>query len=71
MTVVTVKEDGKVVRTMEDTNQQNSIELSKNAKGEWASKVKVYQDDPEIAASDLERYLDVVDKEIAKRKGGN
>jgi len=38
--------DGQLLHEV-STEQQNSLEMSKNAKGEWAFKAKVYHDNPE------------------------
>ena len=52
-------------RTMNDTGsfkevstlQQNSIEISCDAKGEYSFKVKVYEDDPQIREAKLSIIL--------------
>lgn len=50
---------GKVQFTEVSTEQQNSVELSKNAKGDVAMKIKVYQDDPKKSDATMEAYIRV------------
>lgn len=55
------------------TDQQSSIKLHRNGKGEWAMEVKIYEDDAIGAMAKLERYVriakDRIAAEIADEKG--
>ena len=52
-----VKEDGSFKEV--STDQQNSIEISVNAKKEMTWKVKVYEDDPVKCADKLADFLKI------------
>lgn len=56
--------DGKVFEVMEieDPDQQNSIEISKNAKGEMSYRIKVYKDDPDQMRETLQAYKSVAEE---------
>ena len=51
--------DGKEVSRIIGTEQQSSIEIGCNAKGEKSWKVKVYDDNPADIETKLEAYIKV------------
>jgi len=61
-----IKENGSFKEV--STEQQSSIEISRNAKGDVAWKVKVYQDDPDIITQKIETFIKIAKEksEIAK-----
>ena len=44
----TFDRDGTLIETTISSDQQNSIEISQNAKGDMSFKVKAYHDDNEV-----------------------
>ena len=50
--------EGNIISVETSTEQQNSIELSKNAKGDCAWKVKVYSDDKDKIGEVLRAYAE-------------
>ena len=54
-----VKEDGSYTEV--STDQQNSIEISVNAKNDLSYKVKVYKDDPIEQADTLADFLKIAE----------
>jgi uncharacterized protein with gpF-like domain len=61
-----VTSDGKGGYKEVSTEQQSSIELSKNAKGDISWKVKVYTDDEDTIEEKLENYITIVEKQLEK-----
>jgi hypothetical protein len=56
--------DGVEVGTEISTEQQSSIKITQNAKGEKAFEVKVYADDPERMIAQLDCYLEIAKARI-------
>lgn len=46
---------------VEDTEQQSSIKVAKNGKGEFSYEVKVYEDDPVTMDKRLGRYKEMAE----------
>ena len=49
----------------EKTDQQSSIKISRNAKGDYAWECKVYADDGTEAMMKLERYVKIAKDRVA------
>ncbi|MDD5010217.1 MAG: hypothetical protein PHC68_17670 [Syntrophorhabdaceae bacterium] len=56
--------DGKVVSEEISTEQQSSIKITRNAKGEQTYEVKVYCDDPKELNDKLETFLKIAKEKI-------
>ena len=69
MKVTTTDSDGKKVSEIVSTEQQNSVEVSMNAKGEAAWKVKVYNDNPIEMERTLSDYIVKAQLMCMKAKG--
>jgi hypothetical protein len=62
----TVKEDGSFVET--STQEQSSVVIKRNAKGEFAWDLKIYNDDPEEFEKTAESFLQKIGTTIDKAK---
>lgn len=59
--------DGKEqVDKQDKTDQQSSIKMSRNAKGDYAYEVKVYDDTPTDCEAKLRRYLGIAEGAVAE-----
>ena len=56
--------DGKLIGREVSTEQQSSIELSKNAKGDRSYKIKIYSDDPKLVKAKLEEYKKIAEAQL-------
>jgi len=56
--------DGNVVGTEITTEQQNSVKITQNAKGEKTYEVKVYHDDPVEMSRLLDKFLEIAKSRI-------
>jgi len=63
MEEITIKDGVEVSKTV-GTEQQSSIEITQNAKGERAFKVKVYCDSPKEMEEKLDAYLVIGNKKL-------
>lgn len=57
MEKITYDKDGKIIETVISTDQQNSIEISRNAKGDKSFKVKAYNDDNDTLEATIRDLL--------------
>ena len=56
--------DGTLVSEEISTEQQNSVKITQNAKGEKTWEVKCYHDDPVEMARLLDKYLEIAKSRI-------
>ena len=61
-----IYQEGMEVGMEISTDQQSSIKISQNAKGEKAYEVKVYHDDPETLRKKLDCYLAIARRIITE-----
>lgn len=56
--------DGVEIKKIEtvDTAQQCSLKISRNAKGQYSSEIKIYEDDPKLMEKHLNEFQQIRDR---------